>query len=127
MHACSLRGLHLEKIACRWMDLVEIKLRPTEGEALELYAHSCSTSVVPAAAPLAPLMSVLLWWIVFSDIGQNELHLNALRSLLVKAKLQVEVSPDKRGKQIMGRHRMNQAGDVLELMKPANSGEVGPP
>lgn len=78
----------------RWLDVIEINITPLykggEEEALSsssssvvCEARSCSTGCVPAALPIMGiLMSILLWWIPFNDMGQNQAHLDTLRALL---------------------------------------------
>ena len=41
----------------------------TDGVMIE--ARSCSTSIVPASVPFAPLVAPFLWWLPFDDHYQN--------------------------------------------------------
>ena len=79
----------------QWLDCCEIELEPApsgSGEpALVVSAYSFSASVVPAASPLALLQAIILFWVPFGDIGQNELHLRALRKLLQDEGMLVDI------------------------------------
>ena len=78
----------------QWLDVCELTLEENAaGDALVVSAYSFSASVVPASSPFAPLMALLLFWIVFSDIGQNKIHLRTLRMLLVDEGFMVAVDP----------------------------------
>ena len=55
------------------------------------YVLCMATAVIISASPLAPLQALLLFWIVFSDIGQNKLHLRTLRQLLLDEGYTVEL------------------------------------
>ena len=84
----------------QWLDVVEISLQPSTGGDAPLVASafSFSASVVPAASPLAVLQAILFAWIPFSDMGQNALHLRALRKLLNDQGRHVEVEADERAR-----------------------------
>jgi len=80
----------------QWLDCCELLVESAEEEeegADEVFVsvRSFSAAVVPAAAPLAPLLSILFFWIPFGDLGQNKLHLRALRLLLKTEGIQVEL------------------------------------
>jgi len=80
----------------QWLDVIEVSQVPSAAGAgknapLELSAYSFSASVVPASSPLALITAILLFWIPFSDIGQNELHLRTLCALLEENGIQVEL------------------------------------
>jgi hypothetical protein len=94
----------------QWLDVIEIELVSREDDMLEFSVYSFSSSVVPASSPLAPLTAALLSFIVFADMGQNELHCSSLRNLLQQDGIEVDVTEDRSAKQIWGRHRVKLAG-----------------
>jgi hypothetical protein len=60
-----------------WLDVVDLEIgRDVTGRTLRL--SSVSTSWVPAIIPLAPLLGMLLAWIIFFDHGANLAHLELL-------------------------------------------------
>ena len=90
--------------------MIEIELGRTEQETLVFSAYSFSSCVVPASSPLAIPLGILLSWIAFSDIGQNELHLRTLCRLLECSDIDVDVVEEQSGRQIFGRRRLKHAG-----------------
>ena len=74
----------------QWLDCCELEiLEAGIGDELLISAFSFSAAVVPAASPLALLPSILLFFIPFGDMGQNKLHLRALRQLLTAEGIEV--------------------------------------
>lgn len=71
----------------QWLDVIEIGLKadPNNHGVVVASARSFSAAIVPAAIPLALPISMALFWLPFSDMGQNAIHLHTLRSLVRRA------------------------------------------
>jgi len=72
----------------RWLDVVEIKFE-TDGDKVTMKCFSFSASAVPASVPCASIGGACLCPLVFSDNGQNGIHLRTLRALLLAEGLKV--------------------------------------
>jgi hypothetical protein len=97
----------------QWLDVIEISFQPTKGKAagiLTAHAYSFSSAIIPASTPFAFLMSALLFWIPFGDMGQNKLHLRALKELLQAEGIQVQAITD--GQTSRAGIEVHQLGDV---------------
>ena len=44
--------------------------------------YSFSAGIVPASVPGAALLGAILWWVPFSDVGQNRAHVLSIRDHL---------------------------------------------
>ena len=77
----------------RWLDVMEISFGAASSSDGGLWVdlYSFSAAVSPASGFLALPISILLFFIVFSDIGQNRIHCRTLRKLIEDEGLAVEV------------------------------------
>jgi len=82
----------------QWLDACEVTVVEDSDDSLRISAYSFSASVIPAAFPLALLFALLLFWIPFGDMGQNKIHLCALRKLLTDDGMEVEVVDSRAGR-----------------------------
>jgi len=61
-----------------WMDVVDVSLTPCDGSTL-ITLRSCSSGLLPASFPLAPLLNACLFFIPFYDLDQNRSWIRCLK------------------------------------------------
>ena len=65
----------------QWLDVLEFTLSSDQPSAssTSFDVYSFSAGIVPASVPFAALIGALLWWVPFSDVGQNRAHVLSIR------------------------------------------------
>lgn len=72
-----------------WLDVIEVRITPVAGGAMELSAYSFCAGCAPCALVGCLFWSMLLFMIPFTDHGQNRVHLRTLRVMLEEAGLAI--------------------------------------